>query len=178
MLAATRSQVIHDQIMATIFIRAEDRMEGRFEDIKDGLNRMTLEMERFKRENEALKHKSIENVAPRHAERNKTKLQNTTRENLDNEEKGKMHWDPNNLMDKYKKMARKIRICPSIDTLLNIIDLPYSNKKMMVPFLPKSKVPQMELYDGSTDPIKHLETFNAHMTLHDFRERSSIKLSF
>lgn len=39
---------------------------------------------------------------------------------------------------------------------------------MIVPLPPKFKVPQIELYDRSKDPVKHLEIVKVHMTLHDF----------
>lgn len=33
------------------------------------------------------------------------------------------------------------------------------------PISPKFKVPQMDPYDGSFDPIDHIETYKAHMSL-------------
>ncbi|XP_042972962.1 uncharacterized protein LOC122304763 [Carya illinoinensis] len=39
---------------------------------------------------------------------------------------------------------------------------------MAVPLLPKFKVLSINLYDGSKDHVEHLETFKAHMTLHEF----------
>lgn len=39
---------------------------------------------------------------------------------------------------------------------------------MPVPLLPKFKVPQVEVYDGSKNPLEHLETFKLHITLHGF----------
>lgn len=50
----------------------------------------------------------------------------------------------------------------------NCTNLAYSTKVMFMPILPKFKVPQMELYDGSQDPVDHLENFKPHMTLHVF----------
>lgn len=41
---------------------------------------------------------------------------------------------------------------------------------MAVPLPTKFKVPQINLYDGSKDPIDYLENFKAHMTLHSFPE--------
>ncbi|XP_042958112.1 uncharacterized protein LOC122293660 [Carya illinoinensis] len=41
---------------------------------------------------------------------------------------------------------------------------------MAVPLPPKFKVPQIDLYDGSKDPVEHLENFKAHITLHGFSE--------
>lgn len=41
--------------------------------MKEKLKRMALEMENFRQENEALRQRSAENVAPSHTERNKAK---------------------------------------------------------------------------------------------------------
>lgn len=41
--------------------------------------------------------------------------------------------------------------------LLYRIDFSYNNKIMTITLSPKFKVPQVELYDGSQDPIKDLE---------------------
>lgn len=46
--------------------------------------------------------------------------------------------------------------------------LPYSMDMMTVPLLPKFRVPQLDLYDKSKDPLEHLDTFKVHMTLHRF----------
>lgn len=46
-------------------------------------------------------------------------------------------------------------------------------KVMVVPLPPKFKVPYMEVYDGSKDPIEYLEIFKTHMTLHGSQERPS-----
>ncbi|KAF5469271.1 hypothetical protein F2P56_013357, partial [Juglans regia] len=39
---------------------------------------------------------------------------------------------------------------------------------MVVSLPPKFKVPAMEMYYEGRDPLEHLETFRAHMTLHGF----------
>lgn len=54
------------------------------------------------------------------------------------------------------------------DQLLTGTDMLCSAGVMAIPFSPKFKVPHMEVYDGSKDPLEHLETFKAHMTLHGF----------
>lgn len=48
---------------------------------------------------------------------------------------------------------------------MNGTNLPYSNEGMEVPLHPKFKVPQVDMYDGSWDPVDHLENLKAHMTL-------------
>lgn len=79
-----------------------------------------------------------------------------------------MHKDLSHLMEKYEGMARKISTSSSIDNLLNNTDFPNNNEIMMVPLLPTFRVSHLELYDGSRDPVEHLETFKVHMTLHIF----------
>ncbi|XP_042944808.1 uncharacterized protein LOC122278688 [Carya illinoinensis] len=39
---------------------------------------------------------------------------------------------------------------------------------MVMPLPPKFKVPQVDMYDGTKDPVDHLESFKAHITLHSF----------
>lgn len=39
---------------------------------------------------------------------------------------------------------------------------------MVMPLPPKFKVPQMQIYNRSKDPVEHLEMCKAHMTLHSF----------
>lgn len=135
--------------------------------MEERLRRITLEMESLQHEIEALRQRSAENDALSHNERNEAKSQNACRLNFNDEEKRKMHQDLRNLMDKYE-MAKRIGTSSSIDHLLNNTDLPYNAEIMMVPFQPKFKVLKIELYDGSENPIEHLETFKAHMTLHGF----------
>ncbi|XP_042969059.1 uncharacterized protein LOC122301741 [Carya illinoinensis] len=48
------------------------------------------------------------------------------------------------------------------------MDLPYSTEVMVVLLPPKFKVPLIDMYDGSRDPMDHLENFKAHMILHGF----------
>lgn len=48
------------------------------------------------------------------------------------------------------------------------MNLPYNAEVMAVPLPPKFRTPQIEMYDKSKDPAKHLETFKTHMMLHDF----------
>lgn len=73
-----------------------------------------------------------------------------------------------NLKGKYEEMARKMGTSSSIDQLLTITGLPYSEEVMAMHLLPNFWVPVMEMYNGTTDPLKHLETLKAHMTLHSF----------
>lgn len=71
-------------------------------------------------------------------------------------------------MNKYEEMAKMIRGSSSVDQLLSSMDLPNCAEVMVIPLSPKFKAPQIEIYDGSKDPSKHLETFKTHMMLHGF----------
>lgn len=79
-----------------------------------------------------------------------------------------MHHDLQHLMEKFKEMVKRIVTSSTIDHLLNSIDFWYNMEIMVVPLLLKFKVPQIKMYNGSTDPIEHLETFKTHMLLHRF----------
>lgn len=67
-------------------------------------------------------------------------------------------------------MARKIGASSSVNNLLNNTDLAYSIEIMMVLLSQKFKVPQIELYDRSKNLVEYLNTFKAHMSLHNFSE--------
>lgn len=86
-----------------------------------------------------------------------------------------MHHDLQSLMEKYEEMAKKIGTSSSINLLLSSTNLPFSAEIIVVPLLSKFKVPSIDLYDGAKDPVEHLETFKAHMTLHGFPGKISCR---
>ncbi|XP_035545937.1 uncharacterized protein LOC118348424 [Juglans regia] len=88
----------------------------------------------------------------------------------ENEEVKKLHHNVCSLIGKYEELAKKIGTSSSVDQLLFSTNLPFSAKIMTMPLTGKFKVPSMDLYDGSKDPVEHFETFKAHMTLHRFSE--------
>lgn len=55
-----------------------------------------------------------------------------------------------------------------VDRLLTSTGMPYSKEVMAVHMPPKFRVSLMEKYDRTKDPLEHLETFRAHVTLHGF----------
>lgn len=73
-----------------------------------------------------------------------------------------------NLWGKYKEIAKKVSMLSSMDQLLACTCLAYTEEVMVVPLSLKFKIPTMELYDGGRDPLKHLDTFKTHMTLHGY----------
>lgn len=73
-------------------------------------------------------------------------------------------------MGKYEEMAKKLGASSLVDQLLSSKDLPYIAEVMAVLLSLKFKVVQIEMYEGSKDPVEHLKSFKAHMTLHNFLE--------
>lgn len=83
-------------------------------------------------------------------------------------EKKKMHDELRSLVDKYELMAKRMGSSSSVEQFLTRTDHPYSEEVMAIPLLAKFKVPQIDLYDRSKNPIDHLKNFKAHMTFHGF----------
>lgn len=74
--------------------------------------------------------------------------------NASEEERRQMHHELQGLMDKYEDMVKRMRGSSLVDQLLTSTDLPYS-MEVMAALLPlKFKVSQMEMYDGSKDPLE------------------------
>lgn len=55
-----------------------------------------------------------------------------------------------------------------VECLLSQINLSYIERIMTVPFLPKFKLSQVDMYDKSRDLVDHLENFKAHIMLNGF----------
>lgn len=81
---------------------------------------------------------------------------------------GTRHHNLRSLMDKYEEMVRKIGESSFVDQLLSSTDQPYSVEIMVVLLPSKFELPLVEMYDESKDPVEHLETFKAYITLHGF----------
>ena len=67
--------------------------------------------------------------------------------------------------------ALKVKLERSYEKDFNMA-LPFTLKIMDKVILPRFKIPQTELYDGSTDPLDHLEAFKALMLLHEANDRT------
>lgn len=73
------------------------------------------------------------------------------------------------LVSKYEEMAKKMEgSSSSVKFLLNVTDMPYSEKVMTISLLPKFKIAQTKMYAESKDPVDQLENFKAHITLQGF----------
>lgn len=78
---------------------------------------------------------------------------------VNDEEKKNMQHELHDLMGKYKEMVKKVGTSSSVDQMLTGTNLPYSMEVMAMPLPPKFRVPHIDLYNGSKDPLEHLDTF-------------------
>lgn len=53
-----------------------------------------------------------------------------------------------------------------LETLINQVNLPFTDEIMGVELPSKFKVPTIKSYDGKMDPIEHLNTSHSWMELH------------
>ena len=74
------------------------------------------------------------------------------------------------LIKRVEEMSRQLetlKVRPSRPFERNFtVDPPFSAKVMNEPVPPRFKIPQTELYDGTSDPLDHLESFKALMLLY------------
>ena len=61
--------------------------------------------------------------------------------------------------------ALRRRVSSNLDDLVHRTDSPFTGSVTSFPIPPKFCMPQMENYDGSKDPLDHLESFKALMHL-------------
>ena len=61
--------------------------------------------------------------------------------------------------------ALKGRVSNDLDELVHQTDLPFTAPVTLFPFPTKFCMPQIEVYDGSKDPLDHLESFKTLMHL-------------
>ena len=59
----------------------------------------------------------------------------------------------------------KGRVSSDLDDLVHRIDSPFTASVSLFPLPPKFRMPQVESYDGSKDPLDHLESFKTLMHL-------------
>ena len=61
--------------------------------------------------------------------------------------------------------ALRGRVSSDLDKLVHRIDSPFTASITSFPLLPKFRMPQVKAYDGSKDPLNHLEFFKTLMHL-------------
>ena len=64
------------------------------------------------------------------------------------------------------KSAMKDKGEENLDGMIWRIDSPFTNEVLNHPLRPKFRLPQLESYDGSKDPLDHIESFKTLMLLH------------
>ena len=64
------------------------------------------------------------------------------------------------------KEAVKGRAPVSMDALVQQTESPFTAGVLYFPLLMKFKMPQIEAFDGTKDPVNHLNTYKTQMELH------------
>jgi len=64
------------------------------------------------------------------------------------------------------KSAMKGKVMENLDGMIRRIDSPFTTEVLNRPLLAKFCLPQLESYDGSMDPLDHIESFKTLMHLH------------
>ncbi|XP_075670186.1 uncharacterized protein LOC142639948 [Castanea sativa] len=67
-------------------------------------------------------------------------------------------------MDELKSVM-KDKDRENLDGMIRRMDSPFTNEVLNRPLLPKFRLPQLESYDGSKDPMDHIESFKTLMLL-------------
>lgn len=70
-------------------------------------------------------------------------------------------WEMDELRSTVKEKA-----LGNLDGMVRRTDSPFTTKGLNRPLKPKFCFPQLELYDGSKDPLDHIELFKILMHLH------------
>lgn len=174
MLAKIHSYLVWDQEEVI-----SANMEAKIVAMEQLVEKLTDEMNVLCEENDAFKDNNQDSVQGSDPSANKHQ-ESRQDEGDDNKQEGgkNMQDELCNLKGNYKKMMKKMGSLSSIDQLLISTGLPYSPKVMVVPLLPKFRVPPMEVYDGSRDLLEHFETFNSYMTLHGFLREVACRPSY
>lgn len=158
----------HSQTTQGLETLLED-VEACLAKIKQLVKTLMRQVETLQRENEALRvdtTKLPEDTKPNHDRQAQSWAVGEVDTN--NEDKKRMQHEFQDLVDKYKMMAKKVGALSLVDHMLTSTNLPYNVEVMVMPLPLKFRVAQIELYDGSNDRLEHLDTFKTHMTLYRF----------
>ena len=68
------------------------------------------------------------------------------------------------------KEVVKGRAPDSIDTLVQQTESPFTAKVLHFPLPAKFKMPQIEAFNGTKDPVDHLNTYKNQMELHGYQD--------
>ena len=64
------------------------------------------------------------------------------------------------------KNAMKGKTTMNLDGMIRRIDSPFTTSVLEYPLPPKFRLPQLEVYDGTKDPLDHIEAFKTILSLH------------
>ena len=68
------------------------------------------------------------------------------------------------------KEVVKGRASDSMDTLVQQTESPFTAEVLHFPIPTKFKMPQIEAFDGTKDPVDHLNTYKNQMELHRYQD--------
>ena len=68
------------------------------------------------------------------------------------------------------KEAVKCRAPVSMDALVQQIESPLTAGVLHFPLLAKFRMPQIKTFDGTKDPMDHLNTYKNQMQLHGYQD--------
>jgi hypothetical protein len=70
----------------------------------------------------------------------------------------------NELQAKFEEVSKKVvdKHFLTVDNILQGPNLPFTKEVMEFDLPPKFKIPQIDPYDRSKDPVDHIETYKAH----------------
>ena len=68
------------------------------------------------------------------------------------------------------KEVVKGRASDSMDTLVQQTEFPFTVEVLHFPFPAKFRMPQIEAFDGTKDPVDHLNTYKNQMELHGYQD--------
>ena len=68
------------------------------------------------------------------------------------------------------KAVVKVQAPVSMDALVRQIESPFTTKVLHFPLPTKFKILQIEAFDGTKDPVDHLNTYNNQMELHGYQD--------
>ena len=71
---------------------------------------------------------------------------------------------------RHMKEAVKGRDLVSMDALVQQTESPFTVGVLHFPFLARFKMPQIETFDGTKDPIDHLNTYKNQMERHGYQD--------
>ena len=70
----------------------------------------------------------------------------------------------------HMKEVVKGRALDSMDTLVQQTESPFTAEVLHFPFPAKLRMPQIEAFDGTNDPVDHLNTYKNQMKLHGYQD--------